>query len=189
MGQFNNVAGVAGAQQHLFNKRFAAVRYGAVCRTITFQRGVTGAGSYSGPFVGISSSQKPGAMSAHGMTSQVNMLRVWFKFFFGEFQHFQGIKPAPVFPVKSARTPVRSCYQVTPVFWFIGPGLPDRFNARSMHRKKQSAPRSTRRPLWCYCIILQASIYMTDKCIAVFIGGLYSVYNYFFLVNGFPFIQ
>ena len=76
-------------------------------------------------------------MTAHGMTGEIYPLGIGIKFFCGNLQYFEGIEPAPVFPVKTTGTAIGGSNDGAPVLVLVGPCLADGFHGGTMHREKQ----------------------------------------------------
>ena len=81
--------------------------------------------------------QLPRAMSAHGVSSQINLVRIGLEPGLRQGEDFHGIMPAPILPIEAIRSAIRRRDHGAPGFWRITSRLSQSFHRSAMGRKKQ----------------------------------------------------
>src|SRR5690606_34328245 len=161
-------------QQHSFHgfagyaptfQQFRIVLQSSLYKTIpVFQQiGVARTGRDSSELVRIGGAEIPGSVAAHGVTGQVNFLRIRLVNVFGFLQDFHRIDPPPVFPRKSKRSPVGGGDQGPPVLFIVGIGLVDSFYRSAVDREKKSLAVPWGIRAGCYAVILEAAVHGAEE--------------------------
>ena len=162
-GQFQHIAGIAGAQQHGMQGRSAFGRDLPISRSITLQHGIAGTGRDRGPGTRIGGAKEPGPVSAHAMAGQIEARRIRRKLFLHNVQHFKGIEPSPILPVESTRPAVGRRHERSVGFRTISPGLSDRLHTGTMHAEIQRRRGFRATQLRSDGIILYRTIHATKE--------------------------